>query len=97
MTVKKSNFEIYADIIPETQRDSWNEIFNVTPEMDFRLLLILTKGPRANWELCLMTNRPAHSISGSITRLAEKGLIIDSGQKSKNPKSNKGQIIWKIR
>lgn len=87
----------YGDIITDTQRDSWNGTQKVMGEQDTRVLSLIkeAKDGLANFELCELTGRPAHGISGSLTRLKLREKIRDSRVRALNPNSSKAQIIWK--
>lgn len=96
MNIKDQNKEIYGDVITDTQRSSWEETQTKMGVQDERVLEVIRQSSGlANFEICKLVNRPAHGVSGSLTRLRERARIEDSDTRKLNPQSNKRQVVWR--
>lgn len=97
MNIKEQNKEVYGDVITDTQRSSWEETQTKMGVQDLKVLeAIKQSSGLANFELVNIVKRPAHGVSGSLTRLRERGLLEDSTERKVNPQSGKSQVVWRV-
>ena len=96
MRIKDRNIQDYGDVVTDTQRESWEQTQEKMGAQDARILAAIRESQGlANYELCGIVGRPAHGVSGSLTRLRERGLIEDTGDRKLGPSTARKQIVWR--
>lgn len=81
---------------PSTQLEAWDALQDSVEGKRLRVLSTI-KSKRNGltlFEICNNLKWPVNRVSGRVTELRKKGLIVDSGQRRINPSSGKNGIVW---
>lgn len=81
----------------DTQLESWEEIQESMPEKRARVFAeIRNRGKATEFQVAQALRVPTHYVSGTITRLKDDGLLVDSTERTINPASGRRVILWTL-
>lgn len=81
----------------DTQAKAWADLQESIGIKQREVLKAIKKAGKSGktlFELVEALEWPVNRVSGRVTELSSKGLIVDSGQRRINPESGKHGIVW---
>lgn len=83
---------------PDTQKQAWTDLQDKLSQKQISVLYAIKAlgGKASLWQITNLLKWPINNISGRVTELKREKMIIDSGERSVNPKTMKKAIIWKV-
>jgi len=86
-------------MIRDTQIESWESVRKNLSERQLRVFetLIVSKNGLPLFRISEWLGWPINSVSGRVTELSDRGMIVDSGSREVNPATGRRAIVWKAR
>lgn len=79
---------------PDTSREAGEKVDTTSSEKAvYDLVVAAGSHGITNSEVAARLNKPIHATSGRWIALVEKGLVIDSGQRRKNPRGRNERVM----
>lgn len=81
----------------QTQLDAWAEIQVSVPEKRLQVFQAISRAANGAtlFELVAHLGWPVNRVSGRVTELEQRGMIVDSGATRVNPESGKRGVVWR--
>lgn len=81
----------------DTQRAAYYSILDSLQDKERKVLEVIERRPSALFEIATELGWPINRVSGRVTRLTDKKVVEDSGERRVNPESGMRCTVWRVK